>query len=212
MPLPQWDEPPSHLGQSPQLSQVTPLLRCRRKTLGWAAGHRTPILGVVSVVLSRRFCAPGGFMLLQLSEDTSALSPLAGPHPRAEPCPLGQWKATCRHEALRMSCSGQRDQVLGMELRAGSPVSRRMSFLSPVTLQLVSVVVYWPVWASLTEPTYLNPSAEKVACVVPSECVKHCGTEVGCTNYAYPMLVMDLMPDGKKMSTLSWVDKENVIR
>lgn len=46
---------------------------------------------------------------------------------------------------------------------------------------------------------FLNLSSEKVACVVPSECVKHCGTEVGCTNYAYPMLVMELMPDGEKM-------------
>nr|XP_017511535.2 solute carrier family 5 member 4 [Manis javanica] len=44
---------------------------------------------------------------------------------------------------------------------------------------------------------------EKVACVVPSECVKHCGTEVGCTNYAYPMLVMDLMPDGLRGLMLS---------
>ncbi|XP_045881452.1 solute carrier family 5 member 4 isoform X3 [Meles meles] len=37
---------------------------------------------------------------------------------------------------------------------------------------------------------------EKVACVVPSECVKHCGVEVGCSNYAYPMMVLELMPDG----------------
>ncbi|XP_006051059.3 solute carrier family 5 member 4 [Bubalus bubalis] len=37
---------------------------------------------------------------------------------------------------------------------------------------------------------------EKVACVVPSECVKHCGVKVGCSNYAYPMLVMELMPNG----------------
>ncbi|XP_055462751.1 solute carrier family 5 member 4-like, partial [Psammomys obesus] len=37
---------------------------------------------------------------------------------------------------------------------------------------------------------------DKVACVVPSECVKQCGTEVGCTNYAYPTLVLELMPDG----------------
>ncbi|KAM5200358.1 solute carrier family 5 member 4 [Hipposideros larvatus] len=44
---------------------------------------------------------------------------------------------------------------------------------------------------------------EEVACVVPSECVKHCGTEVGCTNYAYPMLVMNLMPDGLRGLMLS---------
>nr|XP_048307745.1 solute carrier family 5 member 4-like [Myodes glareolus] len=43
----------------------------------------------------------------------------------------------------------------------------------------------------------------KVACVVPSECVKQCGTEVGCTNYAYPTLVLELMPDGLRGLMLS---------
>ncbi|KAK2497983.1 hypothetical protein MC885_013800 [Smutsia gigantea] len=50
---------------------------------------------------------------------------------------------------------------------------------------------------------YTGRRLKKVACVVPSECVKHCGTEVGCTNYAYPMLVMDLMPDGLRGLMLS---------
>ncbi|XP_052510622.1 solute carrier family 5 member 4 [Budorcas taxicolor] len=44
---------------------------------------------------------------------------------------------------------------------------------------------------------------EKVACVVPSECVKHCGVKVGCSNYAYPMLVMELMPNGLRGLMLS---------
>ncbi|XP_055260647.1 solute carrier family 5 member 4 [Moschus berezovskii] len=44
---------------------------------------------------------------------------------------------------------------------------------------------------------------EKVACVVPSECVKHCGVKVGCSNYAYPMLVMELMPTGLRGLMLS---------
>ncbi|XP_051009217.1 solute carrier family 5 member 4-like [Acomys russatus] len=44
---------------------------------------------------------------------------------------------------------------------------------------------------------------DMVACVVPSECVKHCGTAVGCTNYAYPTLVLELMPDGLRGLMLS---------
>ncbi|XP_059137800.1 solute carrier family 5 member 4-like [Peromyscus eremicus] len=44
---------------------------------------------------------------------------------------------------------------------------------------------------------------DKVACVVPSECVKQCGTEVGCTNYAYPTLVLELMPNGLRGLMLS---------
>ncbi|KAM6155515.1 solute carrier family 5 member 4 isoform 1-T1 [Rhynchocyon petersi] len=44
---------------------------------------------------------------------------------------------------------------------------------------------------------------DKVACVVPSECVKYCGVEIGCTNYAYPTMVLELMPDGLRGLMLS---------
>lgn len=43
----------------------------------------------------------------------------------------------------------------------------------------------------------LHLSSEKIACTVPSECKKYCGTEVGCTNIAYPTLVVELMPNGE---------------
>ncbi|XP_048468481.1 sodium/glucose cotransporter 2 isoform X3 [Rhincodon typus] len=36
----------------------------------------------------------------------------------------------------------------------------------------------------------------EVACVVPEECEKICGTSVGCSNIAYPKLVVALMPNG----------------
>uniref|UniRef100_A0A8C2VLY2 Sodium/glucose cotransporter 1 n=1 Tax=Chinchilla lanigera TaxID=34839 RepID=A0A8C2VLY2_CHILA len=41
---------------------------------------------------------------------------------------------------------------------------------------------------------------EKIACVVPSECQRYCGTSVGCTNIAYPTLVVELMPNGESLS------------
>ncbi|KAM5190364.1 sodium/glucose cotransporter 1-like [Callospermophilus lateralis] len=44
---------------------------------------------------------------------------------------------------------------------------------------------------------------EKIACVLPSECKKYCGTPVGCTNIAYPTLVVELMPDGLRGLMLS---------
>ncbi|XP_044514831.1 solute carrier family 5 member 4-like [Gracilinanus agilis] len=37
---------------------------------------------------------------------------------------------------------------------------------------------------------------DEVACVVPSECEKYCGVSVGCSNIAYPKLVLELMPNG----------------
>ncbi|XP_078403969.1 sodium/glucose cotransporter 2 [Cetorhinus maximus] len=36
----------------------------------------------------------------------------------------------------------------------------------------------------------------EVACIVPEECEKICGTPVGCSNIAYPKLVVTLMPNG----------------
>ncbi|NWW83572.1 SC5A9 protein, partial [Climacteris rufus] len=37
---------------------------------------------------------------------------------------------------------------------------------------------------------------DQVGCVDPDICKRICGTAVGCSNIAYPKLVMELMPDG----------------
>ncbi|KAG5272452.1 hypothetical protein AALO_G00165720 [Alosa alosa] len=42
-----------------------------------------------------------------------------------------------------------------------------------------------------------------IACVDPDECSKYCGASVGCSNIAYPKLVVDLMPDGLRGLMLS---------
>ncbi|NXX51659.1 SC5A1 protein, partial [Tricholaema leucomelas] len=42
-----------------------------------------------------------------------------------------------------------------------------------------------------------------VACVVPEICEQHCGTAVGCTNIAYPKMVVELMPNGLRGLMLS---------
>ena len=34
----------------------------------------------------------------------------------------------------------------------------------------------------------------------PDECKKYCGTTVGCSNIAYPKMVVDLMPNGRTSS------------
>ncbi|XP_031552870.1 sodium/glucose cotransporter 5-like [Actinia tenebrosa] len=39
-------------------------------------------------------------------------------------------------------------------------------------------------------------SPDRVACSVPEKCMEICGSEVGCTNIAYPELVLKLMPTG----------------
>ncbi|KXJ05011.1 Sodium/glucose cotransporter 2, partial [Exaiptasia diaphana] len=40
----------------------------------------------------------------------------------------------------------------------------------------------------------------RVACSVPEKCMEICGSEVGCTNIAYPELVLKLMPTGSHHS------------
>ncbi|XP_045922892.1 sodium/glucose cotransporter 1 isoform X2 [Micropterus dolomieu] len=42
-----------------------------------------------------------------------------------------------------------------------------------------------------------------VACVDPVKCQEYCGASVGCTNIAYPKLVVDLMPNGLRGLMLS---------
>ncbi|XP_063336755.1 sodium/glucose cotransporter 1-like isoform X1 [Pelmatolapia mariae] len=42
-----------------------------------------------------------------------------------------------------------------------------------------------------------------VGCVDPDECEKYCGTRVGCSNIAYPKLVVELMPNGLRGLMLS---------
>ncbi|XP_004381047.1 sodium/mannose cotransporter SLC5A10 isoform X1 [Trichechus manatus latirostris] len=37
---------------------------------------------------------------------------------------------------------------------------------------------------------------DDVGCVVPSECLRACGAEIGCSNIAYPKLIIELMPTG----------------
>ncbi|XP_030623253.1 sodium/glucose cotransporter 1 isoform X2 [Chanos chanos] len=44
---------------------------------------------------------------------------------------------------------------------------------------------------------------DEVACVVPEECSAYCGAPVGCSNIAYPKLVVDLMPNGLRGLMLS---------
>uniref|UniRef100_A0A7N6BAX5 Sodium/glucose cotransporter 1 n=1 Tax=Anabas testudineus TaxID=64144 RepID=A0A7N6BAX5_ANATE len=52
-------------------------------------------------------------------------------------------------------------------------------------------------------PTDLYTHLYVVACVDPDECKKYCGASVGCTNIAYPKLVVDLMPNGLRGLMLS---------
>ena len=46
--------------------------------------------------------------------------------------------------------------------------------------------------------------AEQIACADPDECEQVCGNRAGCTNIAYPLLVIKLMPDGARGKTFDY--------
>lgn len=45
--------------------------------------------------------------------------------------------------------------------------------------------------------------SDSVGCVDPEECVRVCGAEVGCSNIAFPKLVIELMPSGEIKAAFS---------
>ena len=50
---------------------------------------------------------------------------------------------------------------------------------------------------------------DDVGCVTPSECLRACGAEIGCSNIAYPKLVMELMPIGEALVGSGWGDQHS---
>lgn len=48
---------------------------------------------------------------------------------------------------------------------------------------------------------FADHTSDAVACVDPDECLEACGASVGCTNIAYPKLVVVLMPNGGWLKT-----------
>ena len=54
--------------------------------------------------------------------------------------------------------------------------------------------------------------ADEVGCVDPDVCQRICGARVGCSNIAYPRLVMGLMPVGESLGVGSRVSRCFIIR
>ncbi len=39
---------------------------------------------------------------------------------------------------------------------------------------------------------------EEIGCTDPEKCMKYCGSRTGCSNIAYPKLIIDMMPPGAR--------------
>ncbi|KAF6081917.1 hypothetical protein HJG60_008900 [Phyllostomus discolor] len=94
--------------------------------------------------------------------------------------------------------------ALGLDLYLAIFILLAITAIYTITGGLASVIYTDTLQAFIVLiGSFILMGFDKVACVVPSECVKHCGIEVGCSNYAYPMLVMELMPNGLRGLMLS---------
>uniref|UniRef100_A0A8D0GFQ3 Sodium/mannose cotransporter SLC5A10 n=1 Tax=Sphenodon punctatus TaxID=8508 RepID=A0A8D0GFQ3_SPHPU len=84
------------------------------------------------------------------------------------------------------------DQVIVQRSLSAKTLSHAKagSILASYLKMLPMVVIILPGMISRA----LYPDA--VGCVDPEECVRVCGVEVGCSNIAYPKLVIELMPPG----------------
>lgn len=74
----------------------------------------------------------------------------------------------------------------------------------PPTRGTIFPLLGFPVFTRIQSQVRFQPThslADEVACVVPEVCKRVCGTEVGCSNIAYPRLVVKLMPNGKSRPT-----------
>nr|WLN44355.1 AAT15 [Sinonovacula rivularis] len=84
------------------------------------------------------------------------------------------------------------DQVIVQRTLAAKNLSHAKagSIIAGYLKLLPLFLMIWP--GMISRALYPN----EIACVDPDECLKFCGNPVGCSNIAYPKLVLELMPIG----------------
>ncbi|XP_076825939.1 sodium/glucose cotransporter 4-like [Clavelina lepadiformis] len=86
------------------------------------------------------------------------------------------------------------DQVLAQRMLAAKNLTHAKG--GCVTAGLLKILpMYMMVMIGMISRTVFPDS---VACATADECKKYCGTAVGCSNIAYPKLVLEIMPTGLK--------------
>uniref|UniRef100_H0W482 Uncharacterized protein n=1 Tax=Cavia porcellus TaxID=10141 RepID=H0W482_CAVPO len=87
---------------------------------------------------------------------------------------------------------GSADQVSVLRALAGKNISHiKIGFILYGYLKLLPMFLV--VMPGMISRTFYP---DQVACVVPSECEKHCGAKHSCSPVAYPRLVISLLPTG----------------
>ncbi|XP_077426061.1 sodium/mannose cotransporter SLC5A10 isoform X2 [Vanacampus margaritifer] len=73
---------------------------------------------------------------------------------------------------------------------------KMLPFIFIILPGMISRALYPGGWVYDQRHPVSQVRAEDVGCVDPEECVRVCGAEVGCSNIAFPKLVIELMPNG----------------
>ena len=99
----------------------------------------------------------------------------------------------CADQVIVQRCLSARDLSNGKLGCVGAAFCK----ILPVFLMVIPGMISRALWPN------------DIACKTPEECLKACDSEVGCTNVAYPLLVMRILPNGLKvcniLNDLSWL-------
>ena len=95
----------------------------------------------------------------------------------------------CADQVIVQRCLSARDLSNGKLGCVGAAFCK----ILPVFLMVIPGMISRALWPN------------DIACKTPEECLKACDSEVGCTNVAYPLLVMRILPNGLKVSFLGLI-------
>ena len=90
----------------------------------------------------------------------------------------------CADQVIVQRCLSARDLSNGKLGCVGAAFCK----ILPVFLMVIPGMISRALWPN------------DIACKTPEECLKACDSEVGCTNVAYPLLVMRILPNGLKVT------------
>ena len=92
----------------------------------------------------------------------------------------------CADQVIVQRCLSARDLSNGKLGCVGAAFCK----ILPVFLMVIPGMISRALWPN------------DIACKTPEECLKACDSNVGCTNVAYPLLVMRILPNGLKVSLI----------
>uniref|UniRef100_H2YKJ8 Uncharacterized protein n=1 Tax=Ciona savignyi TaxID=51511 RepID=H2YKJ8_CIOSA len=90
------------------------------------------------------------------------------------------------------------DQVLAQRTLAAKNLSHAKGGCVAAGLMKILPMYMMVMVGMISRVVFTGKRKYSVGCAIPSECQRYCGASGGCTNVAYPKLVLEIMPVGLK--------------